>query len=484
MPLNSVSDVTSNAPSGLPLGKARTAIDNIAESYWQDFIASRPIADGIAYEAQLHDCQLDESLASLQRVDLLLTQISRDHIKASTLDEGKLLADDHYRHLLLFLAFYAGRVLARHLPSAANLAWYGQSELSKYYPELPIIANDFYHQMAFSYDNPSKEKVATQLFFALEPIGMRLFGSVDRKFTALQGGQVASGLYQAVNKRLSAKSDSGFMTHDGDVSHVNAKAAYENKTIEPSIVNSTINNIANLSAINSDKTQKEKTKASAVPKIALSKPKVVSPTPEIFTQLLIELEEIAVAQDKGDTDYQQACKTLDQFERYIARQTKPRAQVAFSEQHQEAREHALIMLEQAASAGHTGAMLRLAMYELLGESPSVNHKIDDKVKEVTEESLGVDWVKKAANNKDSRAQRLLSKMYYQGIGVEQNIERGKFWLEQAAKNGHAEAAEVVAQWQKAELLMTTKQEAQHSSKRYQWLVAAIAVAALLLLILV
>src|SRR5699024_4083491 len=40
------------------------------------------------------------------------------------------------------------------------------------------------------------------LFFALEPIGMRLFGHIDRPFQAVQGGQVTSGLYQAVTARL------------------------------------------------------------------------------------------------------------------------------------------------------------------------------------------------------------------------------------------------------------------------------------------
>src|SRR5690606_26087247 len=39
-------------------------------------------------------------------------------------------------------------------------------------------------------------------FFALEPIGLRLFGHIDRPFQAVQGGQVASGLYQAVSARL------------------------------------------------------------------------------------------------------------------------------------------------------------------------------------------------------------------------------------------------------------------------------------------
>lgn len=57
----------------------KTSLDYMAEGYWQDFLAAEPIAGGIAYEAQLHECQLDETLESLQRVDTLISQIRRDH---------------------------------------------------------------------------------------------------------------------------------------------------------------------------------------------------------------------------------------------------------------------------------------------------------------------------------------------------------------------------------------------------------------------
>ena len=41
-----------------------TPLDYIAAGYWQDFLAGRPVAGGMAYEAELHQCTLDESLAS------------------------------------------------------------------------------------------------------------------------------------------------------------------------------------------------------------------------------------------------------------------------------------------------------------------------------------------------------------------------------------------------------------------------------------
>lgn len=75
-------------------------------------------------------------------------------------------------------------------------------------------------------------------------------------------------------------------------------------------------------------------------------------------------------------------------------------------------------------------------------------------------------------------------MYYQGVGVVQDIDTGKYWLEQAAENGHAEAASVVGQWQQAQALITTQKQEQHSMKRYQLLFVAILVVAILILIIV
>lgn len=133
------------------------------------------------------------------------------------------------------------------------------------------------------------------------------------------------------------------------------------------------------------------------------------PTPAIFTQLLVELDNIEAVQTAGNSEYQQAHKVLEQLEQHIAKQSKPRAQIKFSESHLAAKQQALLKLQEAAHAGNSAAMLHLAMYELLGEGLAVD-------KRAATES-GAEWVKQAASKNDSRAQRLLSKMYYQGIGV-------------------------------------------------------------------
>ena len=510
-----------------------TPLDYIAEGYWQDFLAGRPIAGGIAYETQLHNCALDESLASLQRVDTLLSQIRRDLIKTERWSEEMLLVDEHYRNLMVFLAFYAGRVLAQHWQQTPH--WYGQFELGKRYPELALIREDFYQHMAVVYreDNEATEADKPPLFFALEPIGLRLFGHIDRPFVAVQGDQVASGLYQAVSARLPAahppsihgtdaldtapsftkdstttnkyadsrNSAAGIDSIDrqvsidddtkagarvstvptadsqiafSDVSLDKAQTSISNLSHDASLITESVSPRTQQPAPQPSK--HESPQSSQAPPEPLASNAKLAPTPELFTQLMTELKEIEVMQSAGESDYQQASRILEQFEQYIAKQNTPRAQVKFASKHLAVKKQALLKLQTAAEAGNTAAMLRLAMYELLGEG--VTAEIEAAL------AAGAEWVKQAASKNDSRGQRLLSKMYYQGLGVAQDIDNGKYWLEQAAKNGHAEASSVLEQWQQAQALITTQKQEQHSSKRYQLLLAAVVMVAILIFIIV
>ena len=484
-----------------------TPLDYIAAGYWQDFLAGRPVAGGMAYEAELYQCTLDESLASLQRVDTLLSQIRRDMIKSGTWNEAALLIDERYRNFMVFLAFYAGRVLAQQWQNTPH--WFGDFELRKRYSALPLLTNDFYQHMAVVYrddvEATDKPNATASLFFALEPIGLRLFGHIDRPFQAVQGGQVASGLYQAVSARLPKAIDNhGLPVDNAQSADKNVTEAVAPQHSRQDIKTDTVNNNSDnelqaihepiktaniLAKANSLTIPLQVPSAETVPvassqaglKEVAIKPAVKplikeASTPEIFTQLLTELDEIDVAQTAGKTEYEQACKVLDQFEQHIAKQEKPRAQVTFSEKHLAAKQQALVKLQDAAHAGHSTAMLRLAMYELLGEVVNT-----DKVAGM---EAGVEWVKQAASKNDSRAQRLLSKLYYQGFGVPQDMTNGKYWLEQAAQNGHEEAASLVSQWQQAQTLISTQKQEQHSLKRYQLLFAVIIVVAILIFIIV
>ena len=493
--------------ANVAVSTTKTPLDYMAEGYWQDFLAQRAIAGGIAYEQPLHACQLDESLLSLQRIDILLSQIRRDIIKSDELNEATVLADERYRNLFIFLAFYAGRVLAeqgRYIPN-----WYSQFELAKRYPNLPIIEDDFYQHIAVVHCNytnnaESNDRVLSALFFALEPIGQRLFGNIDRQFPAIQGGQVASGLYQAVLERLpKTVVNENLETKSSDARNANDKRSIDNDLrVKDSIAtpdNSDDNHnlsqsVANIALVNESNTSETDAikssmvnrassehnfKESAPQQATATTNQPVAPTPEMFTQLLDELKSIEVVQANGNEDYSQACKTLDQFERHISRQKTARSEAVFSDAHQQQRQQALIKLQDAASVGHTGAMLRLAMYELLGEG--LDADADNTDQKASKES-GIELVKQAANANDSRGQRLLSRLYYRGFGVTQDIQSGRHWLEQAANNGHSEAATLVAEWQQAQTLITTRQQEQHSTKRYQWLIIAVIIAAIALIV--
>ena len=484
-----------------------TPLDYIAAGYWQDFLAGRPVAGGMAYEAELHQCKLDESLVSLQRIDTLLSQIRRDMIKSGTWNEAALLIDERYRNFMVFLAFYAGRVLAQQWQNTPH--WFGDFELRKRYSALPLLTDDFYQHMAVVYrddvEATDKPNATASLFFALEPIGLRLFGHIDRPFQAVQGGQVASGLYQAVSARLpNAIDNHGLPVDNAQSADKNVTEAVAPQHSRQDIKTDTVNNNSDnelqathepiktdniLAKANSLTVPLQVPSAETGPvassqaglKEVAIKPAVKplikqAPTPEIFTQLLTELDEIDVPQTAGKTEYEQACKVLDQFEQHIAKQEKPRAQVIFSEKHLAAKQQALAKLQDAADAGNSAAMLRLAMYELLDEGVYA-----DKLAAM---ESGVEWVKQAASKNDSRAQRLLSKLYYQGFGVPQDMNNGKYWLEQAAENGHIEAASLVSQWQQAQTLISTQKQEQHSLKRYQLLFAVIIVVAILIFIIV
>ncbi|MGP5435724.1 tetratricopeptide repeat protein [Psychrobacter alimentarius] len=480
-----------------------TPLDYTAAGYWQDFLAERPIAGGIVYETELRDCVLDESLASLQRIDTLLTQIRRDMIKAGQWHEETLLIDERYRNFMVFLAFYAGQVLAQRWQHTPH--WYGQFELRKRYPNVSLTSDDFYQHMAVVYredtEHSTSHNGSNSAFFALEPIGLRLFGHIDRPFEAVQGGQVASGLYQAVSLRLPGVSEPSVIkaaipdiiqnvgTHKTAEPYLdtvpelpqNSNQVLVGPSDKIETSSTPVNNPSSTTDyqpspdLSSAETPSVDTASSTLMSSKLASVSKTPPTPEMFTQLLIELNEIEVVQSADNMAYQQACRVLDQFEEHIAKQNKSRAQVSFSQNHLKAKKQALLKLQEAADAGNTAAMLRLAMYELLGEGLAVDKSAGT--------ATGAEWVKQAASKDDSRAQRFLSKMYYQGIGVTQDIENGQYWLTQAAKHGHAEAADLVAHWQQTQELMSTQKREQHSIKRYQILLGAVAVIAMLILIL-
>lgn len=81
-----------------------------------------------------------------------------------------------------------------------------------------------------------------------------------------------------------------------------------------------------------------------------------------------------------------------------------------------------------------------------------------------------------------RAQKLLSKLYYQGIGVQQDVVSGKHWLDKSAESGHPEAKKLQAQWQHMQWMQDEREQDVKSSKRY--LIWAVVVLVFALLVMV
>jgi hypothetical protein len=86
---------------------------------------------GIAFEPLLRRCQLDYSLASLDRLDTLLLALR----KTQKLQAASFLESDANRNLLLVLAFYMGEVLGRGLRRPP--AWFTYEQLAAADPALP-----------------------------------------------------------------------------------------------------------------------------------------------------------------------------------------------------------------------------------------------------------------------------------------------------------------------------------------------------------
>lgn len=114
---------------------------------------------------------------------------------------------------------------------------------------------------------------------------------------------------------------------------------------------------------------------------------------------------------------------------------------------------AVSVVQKLAEANVSDAMLQLALWQLRGRADLGIDKNPD---------MGIEWVKKAAQLQDSRAEKLLSKLYFSGEIVGLDTALGKFWLAQASAHGHAEAQRL----QQSFALVNTLTETRHEEDDY------------------
>lgn len=125
---------------------------------------------------------------------------------------------------------------------------------------------------------------------------------------------------------------------------------------------------------------------------------------------------------------------------------------------------AVQIIDEFAENGLADALLRQALWLFEG-----NHLL--KISQNSQQALLL--LQQAASQHDNRAEKLLSKLYYAGHGVEQDSEMGKYWLELAAAHGHPDAIRISQGIATLSLLKQTQREDTSYGKKMALATAAL-----------
>ena len=136
---------------------------------------------------------------------------------------------------------------------------------------------------------------------------------------------------------------------------------------------------------------------------------------------------------------------------------------------------AVQVIDEFAENGLADALLRQALWLFEG-----NHLL--KISQNPQQALLL--LQQAASQHDNRAEKLLSKLYYAGHGVEQDSEMGKYWLELAAAHGHPDAMRISQGIATLSLLKQTQREDTSYGKKMVLATAALIVFMILIFVAV
>ena len=136
---------------------------------------------------------------------------------------------------------------------------------------------------------------------------------------------------------------------------------------------------------------------------------------------------------------------------------------------------AVQVIDEFAKHGLADALLRQALWLFEG-----NHLL--KISQNSQQALLL--LQQAASQHDNRAEKLLSKLYYAGHGVEQDSEMGKYWLELAAAHGHPDAMRISQGIATLSLLKQTQREDTRYGKKMALATAALIIFMILIFVAV
>ena len=137
--------------------------------------------------------------------------------------------------------------------------------------------------------------------------------------------------------------------------------------------------------------------------------------------------------------------------------------------------NAVQVIDEFAKHGLADALLRQALWLFEG-----NQLL--KISQNSQHALLL--LQQAASQHDNRAQKLLSKLYYAGHGVEQDSEMGKYWLELAAAHGHPDAMRISQGIATLSLLKQTQREDTRYGKKMALATAALIIFMILIFVAV
>lgn len=479
-----------------------------ANHLWADYHNHALPSGTVAYESVLRQCQLDGSLLSLQRIDAMLTHLRQELIKTftqaqksvNTADmQRRLLADERFVSLLLIIGHYAGQVLAaqwQHPPT-----WYGQHQLmtqvGRLHSAQKAMAQDWVHALAVQYADGTDARLAKitvatikqpEMFFVLEPIINRLFGSFDNVVRSIQTDmRVPSGLYQAIQQRLPQQhlpqqrlpQKSPPQTASIITNQANAQQPLTNSqtpaTFQDSVQVLSQNLTQNLAQSSAQGSVKHSVSQSIpTAKVGMASVKSIVASHGIFAELMQDIMTMPVQQNVGNLAYQKVSQFFVRLDKaYPTLDDAKQAVLSkLTQKQQDALNQAKSALKKLAEQGNSDAMLHLAVYLMQGKW------FDDN------QQQGLMLIQTAANAQDPRAMRMMSKLYYQGLGVNVDVNMGRHWLNLAADKGHEEAKNLIKQMDLAQMMIAERQEEIKSDDRLIKLMAAVAVVAILIVMIV
>lgn len=469
---------------------------------WQSIAA--PTIRTFAYQQKLQALIKEHqswqpNLDSLKVIDVFLSAI-KSHLVDKRIQEAQALEHDEFVKMLVVVVFHTIQVLKNELSNflaGGQIELYAAqgfsrlyarafSELSNTRTPLEQLQRDAFYQDFVVFGVKNHQGVCvSQSFFVLAVIGTRLFGSMQRTITGLdihgQPQKTASedSLYWAV---------CDFLKSLQTIKNDHAKLLIKPKTIpkpppnptpchdifeqlEQTYLTDTSVAVADVADIPIKATANTKTNNTHIMPSQYKQKARASHTPKLFAEAYHDLTAMPLPQD-NEPSYQKSFVVLSKFDKHISDELakgKQPEQIVFGQQQKSIQQQALQSLAALVnSRQHTAAMLYLALAYFEGRGL------------VADTPKAVMLAKRAAELGDPRAQKLLSRLYYQGFdvqngGIAADQTLGEMWLKKAADNGHTEAKKVCAYLNQVQILKEDYQAQTKLNQRYGVMLGIVAI---------